>query len=210
MPSCIPSIKSGPVGTNVRKSHKINAVFAVHPTDAGRSHPLSCLPILHFSWRPLSRRRHHTGVDASRSPTHASQSSEDKETAMSTVLKEVLAANQRYVSNFGDKGKLPMPRTVHLESAACLAAFSASRPAPKTVNPVQPRRLASCLAKTGPAPHTRPTNWSFGLSLPAPDGHLVDVPHRHPHRAPARRRSPRLRSFAHHSGARFRRPIGSP
>lgn len=28
---------------------------------------------------------------------------------MSTVLKEVLAANQRYVSNFGDKGKLPMP-----------------------------------------------------------------------------------------------------
>jgi len=29
---------------------------------------------------------------------------------MSTVLDEVLAANQDYAASFGDKGKLPMPQ----------------------------------------------------------------------------------------------------
>lgn len=35
-------------------------------------------------------------------------------------------------------------------------------------SPVQPRMQAARLAKTRPAPHTGPTNWSFGQSPPAP------------------------------------------
>jgi hypothetical protein len=32
--------------------------------------------------------------------------------SMSNVLKEVLAANEKYAANFGDKGKLAMPKSI--------------------------------------------------------------------------------------------------
>ena len=41
---------------------------------------------------------------------------------MSTVLKEVLAANKHYVSSFGDKGKLPMPPGRHFAILTCMDA----------------------------------------------------------------------------------------
>lgn len=41
---------------------------------------------------------------------------------MSTVLKEVLAANQTYASSFGDKGKLPMPPGRHFAILTCMDA----------------------------------------------------------------------------------------
>jgi carbonic anhydrase len=53
--------------------------------------------------------------------THRGHQS-DKETRMSTVLKEVLAANQTYASNFGDKGKLPMPPGRHFAILTCMDA----------------------------------------------------------------------------------------
>ena len=41
---------------------------------------------------------------------------------MSTVLKEVLAANQAYASSFGDKGKLPMPPGRRFAILTCMDA----------------------------------------------------------------------------------------
>lgn len=41
---------------------------------------------------------------------------------MSSVLDEVLAANQNYVSNFGDKGKLPMPPGRRFAILTCMVA----------------------------------------------------------------------------------------
>lgn len=41
---------------------------------------------------------------------------------MSKVLKEVLAANQEYVDNFGDKGELPMPPGRHFAILTCMDA----------------------------------------------------------------------------------------
>src|SRR5512139_755701 len=46
----------------------------------------------------------------------------DKETSMSTALKEVLAANQTYASSFGDKGKLPMPPGRRFAILTCMDA----------------------------------------------------------------------------------------
>lgn len=41
---------------------------------------------------------------------------------MSQTLDEVLAANQRYVAEFGDKGKLPMPPGRHFAILTCMDA----------------------------------------------------------------------------------------
>jgi len=41
---------------------------------------------------------------------------------MSTVLKEVLAANQEYVYNFGDKGSLALPPARHFAVLTCMDA----------------------------------------------------------------------------------------
>lgn len=41
---------------------------------------------------------------------------------MSTIKNEVLAANQRYVSSFGDKGKLPMPPGRRFAILTCMDA----------------------------------------------------------------------------------------
>lgn len=41
---------------------------------------------------------------------------------MSTVVNEVLSANQAYASNFGDKGKLPMPPGRHFAILTCMDA----------------------------------------------------------------------------------------
>lgn len=41
---------------------------------------------------------------------------------MSTILKEVLAANQAYASDFGDKGKLPMPPGRRFAILTCMDA----------------------------------------------------------------------------------------
>jgi carbonic anhydrase len=41
---------------------------------------------------------------------------------MSQTLDEVLAANERYVSEFGDKGKLPMPPGRHFAILTCMDA----------------------------------------------------------------------------------------
>ncbi len=41
---------------------------------------------------------------------------------MSTVLKEVISANQNYVSTFGDKGKLPMPPGRRFAILTCMDA----------------------------------------------------------------------------------------
>ncbi|WP_211208665.1 beta-class carbonic anhydrase [Thiobacillus thioparus] len=41
---------------------------------------------------------------------------------MSTVVNEVLTANQRYASNFGNKGSLPMPPGRHFAILTCMDA----------------------------------------------------------------------------------------
>lgn len=41
---------------------------------------------------------------------------------MSTVVKEVLAANQGYAASFGDKGRLPMPPGRHFAILTCMDA----------------------------------------------------------------------------------------
>ncbi len=41
---------------------------------------------------------------------------------MSEVLKEVLAANEKYVTDFGDKGKLPIPPGRHFAIVTCMDA----------------------------------------------------------------------------------------
>lgn len=41
---------------------------------------------------------------------------------MSTVVNEVLSANQTYASDFGDKGKLPMPPGRHFAILTCMDA----------------------------------------------------------------------------------------
>lgn len=41
---------------------------------------------------------------------------------MSNVLKEVLAANEKYASNFGDKGKLPLPPARRFAILTCMDA----------------------------------------------------------------------------------------
>lgn len=41
---------------------------------------------------------------------------------MSNILGEVLAANESYVSNFGEKGKLPMPPGRHFAILTCMDA----------------------------------------------------------------------------------------
>ena len=41
---------------------------------------------------------------------------------MSQILQEVLAANTRYASNFGDKGNLPMPPGRHFAILTCMDA----------------------------------------------------------------------------------------
>lgn len=41
---------------------------------------------------------------------------------MSTVVNEVLTANQRYASNFGNKGNLPMPPDRHFAILTCMDA----------------------------------------------------------------------------------------
>ncbi|HEU0199092.1 MAG TPA: carbonic anhydrase, partial [Burkholderiaceae bacterium] len=41
---------------------------------------------------------------------------------MSKVLEEVLAANQRYAANFGDKGKLPLPPARRFAILTCMDA----------------------------------------------------------------------------------------
>jgi carbonic anhydrase len=41
---------------------------------------------------------------------------------MSKVLEEVLAANQQYANNFGDKGNLPMPPGRHFAILTCMDA----------------------------------------------------------------------------------------
>jgi len=46
----------------------------------------------------------------------------EKEMTMSTVLNEVLSANQNYVSTFGDKGKLPMPPGRRFAILTCMDA----------------------------------------------------------------------------------------
>jgi carbonic anhydrase len=48
--------------------------------------------------------------------------SANKEMTMSKVLDEVLAANQNYVSTFGDKGKLPMPPGRRFAILTCMDA----------------------------------------------------------------------------------------
>ena len=41
---------------------------------------------------------------------------------MSNILKEVLAANEKYASNFGDKAKLAMPPARHFAILTCMDA----------------------------------------------------------------------------------------
>src|SRR5437870_13728593 len=41
---------------------------------------------------------------------------------MSNVLQEVLAANQRYATNFGDKARLAMPPARHFAILTCMDA----------------------------------------------------------------------------------------
>ena len=41
---------------------------------------------------------------------------------MSNVLKEVLAANEKYVANFGDKGKLALPPARRFAILTCMDA----------------------------------------------------------------------------------------
>jgi carbonic anhydrase len=41
---------------------------------------------------------------------------------MSKIVDEVLAANQRYVATFGDKGKLPLPPARHFAILTCMDA----------------------------------------------------------------------------------------
>lgn len=42
--------------------------------------------------------------------------------SMSNVLKEVLAANEKYAANFGDKGKLAMPPSRRFAILTCMDA----------------------------------------------------------------------------------------
>src|SRR5258708_24220842 len=42
--------------------------------------------------------------------------------SMSNVLKEVLAANEKYVANFGDKGKLALPPSRRFAILTCMDA----------------------------------------------------------------------------------------
>src|SRR3712207_6027651 len=46
----------------------------------------------------------------------------ERRTAMSTIRDEVLAANEAYVANFGDKGALPMPPGRHFAILTCMDA----------------------------------------------------------------------------------------
>ncbi|MDZ7630190.1 MAG: hypothetical protein U5K74_02230 [Gemmatimonadaceae bacterium] len=41
---------------------------------------------------------------------------------MSTILKEVLSANESYVQNFGAKGELPLPPGRHFAILTCMDA----------------------------------------------------------------------------------------
>ena len=41
---------------------------------------------------------------------------------MSKILSEVLAANQTYAKNFGNKGQLPMPPARHFAILTCMDA----------------------------------------------------------------------------------------
>jgi carbonic anhydrase len=45
-----------------------------------------------------------------------------KETSMSKIVDEVLAANHTYASDFGDKGQLPMPPGRHFAILTCMDA----------------------------------------------------------------------------------------
>ncbi len=47
---------------------------------------------------------------------------------MSTIKNEVLAANQSYVSSFGDKGKLPMPPGRRFAILTCMYLSDAVHP----------------------------------------------------------------------------------
>lgn len=41
---------------------------------------------------------------------------------MTQIVDEIRAANERYVSDFGDKGKLPMPPGRHFAILTCMDA----------------------------------------------------------------------------------------
>jgi hypothetical protein len=83
---------------------------------------------------------------------------------MSTVVNEVLTANQRYASNFGNKGSLPMPPGRHFAILTCMDA---------RLDPAQYAGLAegdtmsSAMPAAAPA-MTPSARWSFPTSCWVP------------------------------------------
>jgi carbonic anhydrase len=76
-----------------------------------------------FAWlyaMAASVRQHRRRPDpATAVRLHASR---NEENSMSTIVNEVLSANQTYASSFGDKGKLPMPPGRHFAILTCMDA----------------------------------------------------------------------------------------